>query len=66
MRFITGYWEAHGHHPSYRAMQAGLGLASVSQVYGLFSRLSERGDLYPIAIPRDSDGAPLYFVEIGT
>lgn len=65
LRFISGFWCAHGRHPTYREMQAGLGLANVSQAHGLFSRLSERGELGLVPIPRAPDGAPLYFVEVG-
>lgn len=79
LRFIRGYQLAHnGVSPSFELIAEATGRASKSrigdalfrlEVLGLIRRLPNRARaievLHPPAIPRDPQGEPLYWVEVG-
>jgi repressor LexA len=77
LRFIRGHQLAKGCLPTFDQIKYGIGLLSKSGVHRLLDGLEERGHvrrcgaiprsievLTDIAIPRDPDGVPLYFVRL--
>ena len=77
LRFIIGYLEIHGYSPSMDEMAGALDRFKTTVFYQL-KCLEERGQirrlpnraraievLHPVAIPRDPQGQPLFFVSIG-
>lgn len=75
--FIAGYIEHHGYAPSLSEMAEAVGLGSKSSVLRVLARLEVRGMirrrhnlaraveiLRTPALPRASDGAPLFFVPV--
>lgn len=81
LRFVTGWQEANGGvSPPLSDICSALGFASRSGAFKALAALKERGlirrgfgvntvppieVLHPPAIPRDPQGQPLYFVEVG-
>ncbi len=80
LRFLAGYIEANdGVSPSFCEMAAGIGGVNKSGIHHLLSGLESRGLIARVhgknrairvlkapAIPRAVDGAPLYFVPVGS
>lgn len=77
LRFVHGYMEAHGRHPSIRTIMAGIGCRSTRSTLDALLGLEVRGHirrgsdpartielLTDVAVPRAADGAPLFFVTL--
>jgi SOS-response transcriptional repressor LexA len=75
LRFVHGYQQAKGYSPSHAELAEGIGSPKGGATQDRLLALEERGFirclygkhraievLEPPAIPRDPDGAPLYFV----
>ncbi len=78
LHYVAGYLEAHdGISPTYQSICDALGIGSKNTVdrhlnqleaSGLLTRMKRREQaieiIWPVAIPRTPEGAPLYFVRI--
>jgi SOS-response transcriptional repressor LexA len=77
LAYVTGYVAAKGYSPSLSEIASGIGSVSKASVHPMLKRLAERGVIkhaygtrraieiiYPIAIPRAPDGAPLMFIPV--